>query len=238
VIQRAHIVIRGAVQGVGFRPFVYRLASDLNLQGWVLNSSEGVFIEAQGERNLLENFLLRLEAEKPGPSFIQSLEFSYLDPALFTGFDIRPSNSHGPRNTLVLPDIATCPDCLAEIFDPANRRYFYPFTNCTHCGPRFSILQSLPYDRANTSMARFDMCPRCRAEYEEPRDRRFHAQPNACPECGPHIELWDPRGKVLAGRPGQRGGRRRGRLADLRRRLRRRQSRRPPRRAVRRRARR
>ena len=198
MIQRAHIVIRGAVQGVGFRPFVYRLASGLNLQGWVLNSSEGVFIEAQGERNLLETFLLRLEAEKPGPSFIQSLEFSYLDPVVFTGFEIRPSNSAGVRNTLVLPDIATCPDCLADILDPENRRYRYPFTNCTNCGPRFTIIESLPYDRANTSMKRFEMCPECRREYEDPMDRRFHAQPTACPVCGPKLELWDATGRTLA----------------------------------------
>lgn len=198
VIQRAHIAIRGAVQGVGFRPFVYRLAVELNLQGWVLNSGEGVFIEVQGERGLLETFLLRLETEKPARSFIQSLEFSYLDPAVFDGFEIRRSSSDGARNALVMPDIATCPDCLADILDPTNRRYRYPFTNCTHCGPRFTIIESLPYDRGNTSMKCFEMCPACRREYEDPLDRRFHAQPTACPGCGPRLELWDASGQVLA----------------------------------------
>jgi hydrogenase maturation protein HypF len=198
VIQRAHIVIRGAVQGVGFRPFVYRLATELDLQGWVLNSSEGVFIEVQGARDILEVFLLRLEAEKPARSFIQSLEFAYLDPVEFAGFEIRSSSSGGARNTLVLPDIATCPDCLAEILDPADRRYRYPFTNCTNCGPRFTIIESLPYDRGNTSMKRFALCPECRHEYEDPLDRRFHAQPTACPVCGPRLELWNASGQIQA----------------------------------------
>jgi hydrogenase maturation protein HypF len=198
VIERAHIVIRGAVQGVGFRPFVYRLATELNLQGWVLNSNEGVFIEVQGARNILETFLLRLQAEKPERSFIQSLEFSFLDPTAFDGFEIRASSSGGARNTLVLPDIATCPECLAEILDPANRRYRYPFTNCTNCGPRFTIIESLPYDRANTSMKRFSLCPECRSEYQNPLDRRFHAQPTACPACGPSLELWDTAGRTQA----------------------------------------
>ncbi len=199
MIQRVRIVIRGAVQGVGFRPFVYRLATGLHLRGWVLNSGEGVFVEAQGERSLLEAFLLRLEAEKPAPSFIQSLEFSYLDPIAFNGFEIRASTDEGaPRTTLVLPDIATCRECLGDILDPANRRFRYPFTNCTNCGPRYTIIESLPYDRHNTSMKLFEMCPECRREYEDPLNRRFHAQPNACPECGPGLELWDPAGSVLA----------------------------------------
>lgn len=198
VIQRAHIIIHGAVQGVGFRPFVYRLASELHLQGWVMNSSEGVLIEVESDRSVLETFLLRLESEKPARSFIQSLEFSYLDPVGFDGFEIRSSTADGARNTLVLPDIATCPDCLADILDPANRRYRYPFTNCTNCGPRFTIIESLPYDRGGTSMKHFDMCPDCRREYEDPLDRRFHAQPTACNACGPRLELWNSAGRVLA----------------------------------------
>ncbi|MBP1622093.1 MAG: (NiFe) hydrogenase maturation protein HypF, partial [Acidobacteria bacterium] len=152
VIQRMHIVIRGAVQGVGFRPFVYRLASGMKLPGWVLNSPQGVFIEVEGEKQALESFLFRLQDEKPAPSFIQSLEFSLLDPVYFKGFEIRTSEKAGAKNTLILPDIATCPECLAEILDPGNRRYRYPFTNCTHCGPRFTIIESLPYDRPNTTM--------------------------------------------------------------------------------------
>jgi hydrogenase maturation protein HypF len=187
---RLKLTVRGAVQGVGFRPFVFRLATGLGLAGWVNNSPQGVFIEVEGPRAELEKFLLRLETEKPPRSFIQSLEASWLDTVGYAAFEIRPSETGGNKTALVLPDIATCPDCLREIFDPKNRRYRYPFTNCTNCGPRFSIIESLPYDRANTSMKAFTMCPQCRAEYDDPRDRRFHAQPNACPVCGPRLELW------------------------------------------------
>jgi hydrogenase maturation protein HypF len=187
---RLKLTVRGAVQGVGFRPFAFRLATELGLAGWVNNSPQGVFIEVEGPRAELEKFLLRLEIEKPPRSFIQSLEASWLDTIGFTNFEIRPSETGGNKTALVLPDIATCPDCLREIFDPKNRRHRYPFTNCTNCGPRFSIIESLPYDRANTSMKAFTMCPQCQAEYDDPRDRRFHAQPNACPVCGPQLELW------------------------------------------------
>lgn len=197
---RLSITIRGAVQGVGFRPFVYRLAQEMNLTGWVSNSVQGVFIEIEGEKEFLDRFLLRVEKEIPPHAFIQSLEFSFLDPVGFKTFEIRESDTSGSVGALVLPDIATCPDCLREIFDPANRRYRYPFTNCTQCGPRFSIIEALPYDRFNTSMNTFDMCPDCRAEYEDPADRRFHAQPNACPVCGPQLEYWDIAGNVLADR--------------------------------------
>jgi hydrogenase maturation protein HypF len=195
-----HMTIRGAVQGVGFRPFIYRLASELGLRGWVVNSSQGVFLEAEGTEDLLQDFLLRVEREKPPRAFIQSLEYSLLDPAGFTNFEIRTSDESGEKTALVIPDIATCPDCLADITDPSNRRYLYPFTNCTNCGPRYSIIRSLPYDRANTTMEGFSMCPACRLEYDNPLDRRFHAQPNACPVCGPQIELWDSTGAVLASR--------------------------------------
>src|SRR5208282_4568772 len=194
---RLKLAVRGAVQGVGFRPFIFRLATGLGLAGWVNNSPQGVFIEAEGLRAELEKFLLRLETEKPPRSFIQSLEASWLDPAGYTAFEIRPSETGGNKTALVLPDIATCPDCLREIFDPKNRRHRYPFTNCTNCGPRFSIIESLPYDRANTSMKGFVMCPQCQTEYDNPRDRRFHAQPNACPVCGPQLELWDRNGNLL-----------------------------------------
>jgi len=198
---RLKTTVRGAVQGVGFRPFVYRLATELSLAGWVNNSSQGVFIEVEGLRPDLEQFLLRLESEKPPRSFIQSLESSWLDPVGYAGFAIRESESAGDKTALVLPDIATCPDCLREIFDPANRRYRYPFTNCTNCGPRFSIIEALPYDRPNTSMKKFRMCAKCQAEYDDPRDRRFHAQPNACPECGPHLELWERSAGVSPAQP-------------------------------------
>ena len=196
--RRLKLTLRGAVQGVGFRPFVFRLATELGLAGWVNNSAQGVFIEVEGEQSKLDQFRARLETEKPARSFIQSLEASWLDPAGYEKFEIRESAAGGSKTALVLPDIATCPDCLHEIFDPTNRRYHYPFTNCTHCGPRFSIIEALPYDRANTSMKRFAMCPQCRAEYENPLDRRFHAQPNAYPVCGPRLELWDRTGAVSA----------------------------------------
>lgn len=200
VILRIRIAVRGAVQGVGFRPFVYRLASELRLAGWVRNSPPGVFIEAEGEKSLLDLFVVRLEREKPVHARIQSLEFSYLDPLGFAGFEIRASSGEGDAAALVLPDIATCAECLREILDPGERRYRYPFTNCTHCGPRFSIIESLPYDRGNTSMKAFALCERCRREYEDPADRRFHAQPIACPACGPQLELWDAAGRAVARR--------------------------------------
>ena len=196
-MQRIRIIIHGAVQGVGFRPFVYRLAKEMKLNGWVLNSSQGVFIEAEGYKEVLDNFILRIEKEKPPRSFIQSLEFSYLDAAGYNDFNIRISDNEGGKSVLILPDIATCPECVNDIFDPNNRRYLYPFTNCTNCGPRFSIIEKLPYDRKNTTMSNFVMCDECRAEYEDPLNRRFHAQPNACPNCGPHLEFWDAGGKVL-----------------------------------------
>lgn len=197
---RLHIAIRGAVQGVGFRPFIYRLAAELGFVGWVLNSSEGVFIEVEGEKEKLDSFLLRIEKEKPQRSFIQSLESSFLDAIGYSKFEIRQSDGRGKPTAIVLPDIATCPDCLQDILDASNRRYLYPFTNCTNCGPRFSIIEALPYDRANTSMANFDMCDDCRREYANHLDRRFHAQPNACPKCGPSLEYWSPDGKTIARR--------------------------------------
>ncbi|HUA66601.1 MAG TPA: carbamoyltransferase HypF, partial [Alphaproteobacteria bacterium] len=196
--RRLKVAVRGAVQGVGFRPFVHRLATEHRLTGWVCNSPQGVFIEAEGPAPELKTFLARLETEKPSVSSIQNLEFSWLDAKGYSNFEIRKSETSGNRSALVLPDLATCPECLHEIFDPANRRYLYPFTNCTHCGPRFSIIESLPYDRANTSMKRFAMCPDCQSEYDDPLNRRFHAQPNACPNCGPHLEIWQSRPSISA----------------------------------------
>ncbi len=195
---RLRVVVRGAVQGVGFRPFVYRLATELGVTGWVSNSVQGVWIELEGQKDALEKFVARLESDKPPRSYIQSLEMTWLDAVGYNSFDIRESSAAGMKTALVLPDIATCRDCVREIFDPMNRRYRYPFTNCTNCGPRFSIIEALPYDRPNTSMKMFRMCAACQAEYDNPLDRRFHAQPNACPECGPHTELWDRTGAVLA----------------------------------------
>ena len=171
---------------------------ELGLSGWVSNSPQGVVIEVEGSQQQLDIFLLRIEKERPPRSSIQSLEFSILDVVGFPDFVIRSSNDTGQTTALVLPDIATCSDCLREIFDPRNRRYLYPFTNCTNCGPRFTIIESLPYDRPNTTMRIFEMCEACRAEYDSPLDRRFHAQPNACPACGPRLELWDKWATVLA----------------------------------------
>jgi len=197
--QRLHVAITGAVQGVGFRPFVYRLATELALPGWVLNSLQGVTIEVEGDPATLQRFVHGLENDKPALSTISSLQTTYLDPVGFTEFEIRHSDDRsGSAGALILPDLATCPDCLREVLDPADRRFRYPFTNCTNCGPRFSIIQGLPYDRPLTTMRGFEMCPECRHEYENPLDRRFHAQPNACPVCGPHLELWDAGGEVLA----------------------------------------
>jgi len=196
-VRRMRVIIRGAVQGVGFRPFIYRLASELNLPGWVSNTASGVFIEVDGLPDVLEKFLLRIGQDRPPRSFIQSLEHSLLDPKGFTSFEILESDHKGKKSVFVLPDLATCPDCLAEIFTPGERRYRYPFTNCTNCGPRFSIIETLPYDRPNTSMKMFAMCKECRREYDDPSDRRFHAQPIACPHCGPQLELWNGDGKVI-----------------------------------------
>ena len=195
--ERAKVTVRGLIQGIGFRPFVYRLATKLKLNGWVSNSAQGLFIEVEGGREALQSFLFRLEREKPPRAVIQSLEFSFLDAAGYRQFDIRESDQSGLKSVLILPDIAICDDCLGEIFDPGNRRFRYPFTNCTNCGPRFTIIESLPYDRPRTSMKRFAMCPACEREYGDPSDRRFHAQPNACPICGPKLELWNAKGDAV-----------------------------------------
>jgi hydrogenase maturation protein HypF len=194
---RLHVEIRGAVQGVGFRPFVYRLAMESGVSGWVANTPAGVTVEAEGSAAVLETFLEAIQSRKPPLSVIQRMEHRWLPPAGFSSFEIRKSTSGGTE-AVILPDIATCPDCLAEIRDPSNRRFRYPFTNCTNCGPRYSIVTALPYDRGSTTMAAFTMCPECLREYGDPLDRRFHAQPNACPVCGPRIELREASGRFLA----------------------------------------
>lgn len=197
-LKRLRLTIHGAVQGVGFRPYVYRLAGEYGLTGWVRNDSRGVFIEAEGRSNLLETFLLRLQNEVPPLAFIVSLEFSYLDPIGYHGFEIRQSDQAMEKTAYILPDIATCADCRREILTPDDRRAGYSFTNCTNCGPRYSIIEALPYDRCHTSMRVFSMCPACQQEYDRPSDRRFHAQPNACPVCGPKLALWDEAGQQVA----------------------------------------
>lgn len=195
---KVHIHIQGTVQGVGFRPFVYRLATELGLQGWVNNDSTGVHIEAESSKELLTQFCERLKKEKPALSDFYQMEINWGEAEGIQGFEIRESESNHLASASVLPDLASCPKCIKEVFDPDNKRYLYPFTNCTDCGPRYSIIDSLPYDRQHTTMSGFEMCESCRAEYEDPSDRRFHAQPNACPDCGPQLELWSADGKVLA----------------------------------------
>lgn len=196
---RLHVRIRGAVQGVGFRPFVYRLARELGVRGWVLNASRGVEIEAEGPAATLERFLLRLGTERPPLAIVQSLEHAFLDPVGLPEFHIRHSDDGGEKTVLVLPDVATCAACLREVRDPSDRRHRYPFTNCTHCGPRATIVEALPYDRPRTSMRHFPLCPACAREYEDPEDRRFHAQPVACPACGPQLWAEDGSGVLARG---------------------------------------
>jgi hydrogenase maturation protein HypF len=196
-LQRLRIVVHGVVQGVGFRPFVYRLAHEFQLTGWVRNDAQGVVIEVEGPPAQLDAFLVSLKRNRPAQAMIQTIETSVLDAVGFPSFQIRPSSAGGNPRALIMPDLATCGDCLRELFDPADRRFRYPFLNCTHCGPRFSILLRLPYDRPNTTMRNFNLCEACRQEYEDPSDRRFHAQPIACPRCGPRLELWDARGQAL-----------------------------------------
>lgn len=198
-VERLRVAVRGAVQGVGFRPFVHRLAGELGLSGWVANDAAGAVVEVEGDADAVRRFLVRLPAELPAHAVLTGLEPAFLEPEGYEGFAIRPSLG-GAKSALVLPDIATCPECLREMRDPQDRRHRYPFVNCTHCGPRYSIIEALPYDRANTTMKGFPLCGDCRAEYEDPRDRRFHAQPVACPACGPVLALWDEDGRVLARR--------------------------------------
>jgi len=190
----ARISTRGIVQGVGFRPFVYQLATKYSLKGWVCNTSEDVKIEVQGESKDLKRFLSELQDNAPPLAHIESITVTYHPPADYTSFKIRHSIAEEGKYQLVSPDIATCPACLREIFSPEDRRYHYPFTNCTNCGPRFTIIEDVPYDRPKTTMRSFQMCPDCQAEYDNPLDRRFHAQPNACPKCGPRLELLDAKG--------------------------------------------
>ena len=187
-MQRLRLEIQGAVQGVGFRPFVYRLAQDFELTGWVNNSASGITIEVEGRRSPLNLFLKKLQTDLPCNARIEQLKNTWLEPVGFQSFEIRASQT-GEKTAVVLPDLATCSECIAEIFDSQNRRYHYPFTNCTHCGPRYSIIETLPYDRPLTSMADFPMCADCEKEYDDPGDRRFHAQPNACTTCGPKLNF-------------------------------------------------
>lgn len=191
-MRHVHIHVTGIVQGVGMRPFVYREAMAHGICGWVLNAGDGVHIEAHAPADALDAFVAALSEHAPAAARVEHVEVVDLGPGGWSaadeqGFRIVASQDQTAHTTLVSPDIATCDDCLRELFDPADRRYHYPFINCTNCGPRFTIIRSLPYDRAATSMDCFPMCPKCAAEYADPLDRRFHAQPDACFDCGPHI---------------------------------------------------
>ncbi|HMP75267.1 MAG TPA: carbamoyltransferase HypF [Kiritimatiellia bacterium] len=200
-MQVLELLVSGAVQGVGFRPLVYRIANQLRLGGAVWNEPAGVRIRIVGPARQVEEFGARLRAECEAPARIDQIRILSLSEAEHAEpFIIAESGQAGARDALVMPDLATCPACRRELFDSRNRRHRYPFINCTHCGPRYSIMTGMPYDRAQTSMHTFTMCAACRAEYENPEDRRFHAQPNACPACGPQVELWDINGARLGAR--------------------------------------
>ncbi len=198
VRRRVRARVEGTVQGVGFRPYVYRLVQELGLGGWVLNDTRGVLVEVEGDDEGVSAFLARLGAEAPPLAVVERVLSEDLTPTGERAFAIRASPRDGEPLALVSPDTATCADCLGELFDPGDRRFRYPFVNCTNCGPRFTIVRGVPYDRPLTTMAGFAMCDACRAEYEDPADRRFHAQPNACPACGPAARLADAAGAALA----------------------------------------
>ena len=193
---RLHIT--GVVQGVGFRPFVFGLAARLGLLGWVRNTSAGVDIELDGPPAALDEFARAIRAEAPPLAHIDDVQVQAIPPQGFTAFEIQHSQGIAEAFQPISADVAICPDCLRELFDPGDRRYRYPFINCTNCGPRFTLITDIPYDRPNTTMAGFPLCPDCAAEYADPRDRRFHAQPVACPVCGPHLWL-ERRGEVARG---------------------------------------
>lgn len=195
--QRLAIAVKGVVQGVGFRPFVYQLARRYGLTGWVSNTSGEVRIEVEGLPDAVQAFRRSLEAEAPPQSRIAEVMSTRLAPAGYERFEIRESLAEVGKYQLISPDLATCAECRREIFDPANRRFHYPFTNCTNCGPRFTIIEDIPYDRQMTTMKVFPMCPQCLREYHDPDDRRFHAQPNACPVCGPKLWLVDRAGRPI-----------------------------------------
>lgn len=192
------IQVNGIVQGVGFRPFVYQLAKEMGLTGRVANTASGVAIHAEGAAGQLDRFIENLQTRKPILAYIVSVDIKATEAAGYNQFDITQSKSAETRATLISPDVCMCADCRAELFDPDDRRFGYPFINCTNCGPRYTIIDDIPYDRPKTSMRHFTMCDRCQAEYDDPANRRFHAQPNACAECGPSVSLFDSRRNLLS----------------------------------------
>ncbi len=197
-MERRAITVRGVVQGVGFRPFVYSLAARHRLPGFVKNQTGAVLIEVEGDAAALDRFSADLQTSAPPLSRIESVEWLPRPLRHSSDFHIEHSSADAAGEIFISPDFATCPDCLRELLDPHNRRYRYPFLNCTNCGPRLTIIQGAPYDRHLTTMASFQMCPQCRAEYEDPTNRRFHAQPTACPKCGPQLEMVNSNGHRLA----------------------------------------
>ena len=193
------IEVKGIVQGVGFRPFVHRLVEKWGFAGWVRNTSDGAELELCGARGALLHFIEELKHNAPPLALIESVEFSEVKPGNYTGFEIIASEAHERMETLVSPDVGICADCRRELLDPHDRRYRYPFINCTNCGPRFTIIKSVPYDRASTSMSAFPMCPDCEREFGDIRDRRYHAQPDCCPKCGPRCFYLDAGGREIPG---------------------------------------
>jgi hydrogenase maturation protein HypF len=198
-VKRAEINITGIVQGIGFRPFIYNLARKHSICGWVLNNEKGVVIDAESDDGNLDQFIREVPALAPPLAKIESFDLRYLNPLGYTTFEIRKSEEAQEKFVLISPDVATCDQCLSELFSVGNFRYRYPFINCTLCGPRFTIIKDIPYDRYKTTMLPFLMCPVCQREYEDPSDRRFHAQPNACSACGPSLRLVDRQGKEVPG---------------------------------------
>ena len=201
LVSRKQLILKGTLQGIGFRPTVYRLATNHGLSGWVINTTEAVRIEIEGTDIQCEKFISELPGAIPPPGQIETFEVAEIDPIGGTGFNIQTSLATKREITPIPPDVAVCDMCVAELFDPHNRRHLYPFITCTLCGPRFSVVRSFPYDRERTSMADFVMCEECRSEYENPNDRRFHSQTNSCPKCGPKLSLLDCHGNRISGDP-------------------------------------
>jgi hydrogenase maturation protein HypF len=195
-IVRKKINVQGIVQGVGFRPFIYNLAVSNKLTGFVSNTSQGVIIEVEGTSNKINQFVDDIKLKAPPIAVITDIQSSDIAVTSIAGFNIVKSDRNEKISTLISPDVAVCDDCLSELFDPNDRRYQYPFINCTNCGPRYTIIDNIPYDRPYTSMKHFKMCTDCQTEYDDPTNRRFHAQPNACPTCGPQVKLFDSKQKL------------------------------------------
>lgn len=199
LVQRLRVEVEGTVQGVGFRPFVYRLAHELGLSGWVRNTRNGVLVEVEGDSPAIETFLQRMRTEAPASASIEAISTNVIPIREDVRFSIVSRAESGQRTLVIPPDLATCQDCWGELFNPSDRRFRYPFLTCTQCGPRYSLLTAIPYERSNTTMAGFELCSTCHAEYETEADRRFHAEPIACPKCGPRLCLWDEQGHEVAG---------------------------------------